>query len=103
MRKSVMIGTRNNTDPIRAELFSVEQLTQLAKELAAFPVKISRRSQLEHLRRVQNNGRVLQTLYKRFAERDQNLYRTPAIEWFLDNFHLIIEQVRGVVEDLSPK
>ncbi len=94
---------RKDQDPIRAELYSIDQLTELAKKLAGFPVQEQRRSQREHLRREERNGQILQQLYLDFSERDTAAYRTPAQDWFLDNFHLIIEQVRGVIEDLSPK
>ncbi|MCI0412147.1 DUF3131 domain-containing protein [bacterium] len=50
------------------------------------------------------NRELLQDLYQRLtARKDPAAYRTPAQEWFLDNFYLIIEQVRGILQDLSPK
>ena len=93
---------RKNTDPIRGELYSLEKLSQLAKDLAAIPTSLPQRSRKEQLEQIKNNKIILEKLYKRFSNREPEAYRTPAQEWFLDNYHLIVDQLRGVIEDLSP-
>ncbi len=91
------------SDPIRSELYSIEQLIHLAEEWAQYPVKTQKRPKFEHLERVKRNRELLQNLYQRLSARQEPAYRTPAQEWFLDNFYLIMEQVRGILEDLSPR
>jgi cellobiose phosphorylase len=81
--------------PLRAELFSVEQMAVFAKSLA-------KRHELETLRgpdrllpRLNENELLLQDAYQflqvKAVKKNPLL---PADEWFLDNFYLIEEQIR---------
>ena len=94
---------RKNTDPIRGELYSLEKLSELATKLAAIPITFPQRSRKAQLEQIKNNKVILEKLYKRFYDRQPEAYRTPAQEWFLDNYHLIADQLRGVMDDLSPQ
>ncbi|HEY3322746.1 MAG TPA: glucoamylase family protein [Planctomycetota bacterium] len=81
--------------PLRAELFGVEQLVRHAKVLAA-------RHDLETaphpdrlLPRLYENEVILNDVYQLISAAAQKAWTVaPAAEWLLDNFHLIREQIR---------
>lgn len=89
--------------PIRAEeLYSVERLEQYAAKLAA-EHQVSTRPQRGRrlLPRLEDDARVLVTTYHTLAEairRESAI--SPAAEWFVDNFHIVEDQLREVREDL---
>ena len=84
--------------PIRSELFSVERLEQHAESLAAaqrVTSKIGRGRPIAP--RLQQNSRVLIETYRaivRATHARQPI--TPAAEWFLDNYHIVDEQIREI-------
>ncbi len=90
--------------PIRSELFSVERLEQHAESLAAaqrVTSKIGRGRPIAP--RLQQNTRVLIESYRtivRATHARQSI--TPAAEWFLDNYHIVDEQIREIRDDLPP-
>ena len=91
-------------DPILSELFSIERLELHGEALAGthkINDKPSRGQPL--LPRVRENGRVLAECQKRIAHavREERAI-TPAAEWLLDNFHIVEDQVRQIIEDLPP-
>jgi len=91
-------------EPIRAELFGVERLEQHAASLAvAQVVTDDARVGLLLTPRVLDNGRVLVKSYQAIARtiHDEKTI-TPAAEWFVDNFHIIDEQLREIIDDLPP-
>ena len=99
-RWSTALGQDNiatDEQPLRAELFSVGQLEQHARTLAGWH-KIA-----------PSNGRGVDRLLPRLGDNEVALREahalitdavtrgtriTPAAEWFIDNYHLIEEQVR---------
>jgi cyclic beta-1,2-glucan synthetase len=87
-----------------AELFSVERLEQHAEMLAAEHV-VLRKNHGGHalLRGVKRNARLLHDGFKSVAEsiRDKKAI-TPAAEWLADNFHIVEEQIREIIDDLPP-
>ncbi|WHZ13657.1 MAG: Cyclic beta-1,2-glucan synthase [Nitrospira sp.] len=91
-------------EPIRAELFGVERLEQHAESLAAAQIVTgaSRRGRLL-TPRVLENGRVLLESYRTIARaiREEKAI-TPAAEWLVDNFHIVDEQLREIIDDLPP-
>jgi len=91
-------------EPIRAELFGVERLEQHAESLAAAQ-KVSGNSRRGRLLtpRVLENGRVLVASYRSIALaiREEKTI-TPAAEWLVDNFHIVDEQLREIIDDLPP-
>jgi len=97
-----VIATAIVDEPIRAELFGVERLEQHAASLAAaerITEKPSRKRVL--LPRVRDNRRVLIDAYHSIvaavgAKREITL----AEEWFLDNFHVVDEQIREIRDHL---
>ncbi|MDH5319746.1 MAG: protein ndvB [Nitrospira sp.] len=91
-------------EPIRAELFGVERLEQHAASLAvAQVVTDDARGGRLLTPRVLDNKRVLVESYQAIARtiRDEKAI-TPADEWFVDNFHLVDEQLREIIDDLPP-
>jgi cyclic beta-1,2-glucan synthetase len=85
--------------PLRAELFSVSQLENHAKWLAQRDeVVVGRgagRGSNRLLQRLTSNEKVLREAYELVAEAVKRGRRiTPAAEWFIDNFHLIEDQIR---------
>jgi len=91
-------------EPIRAELFGVERLEQHAASLAAAQV-VTADARVGRLLtpRVLDNGRVLVASYQAIARTilDEKTI-TPAAEWFIDNFHIVDEQLREIIDDLPP-
>ena len=81
--------------PLRAELFSADQMEQHGKRLAAMHQLTKEHLQDQLLPRLAANEVVLNGVYNRVAAAVKaNLHITPASEWLLDNFYLIEEQIR---------
>ena len=81
--------------PLRSELFNVEQLERHAKTLAAsHPLTTERTADILLLRLNENEDVLVQTyeLVTKAAERKRRI--SPASEWLVDNFYLIEEQIR---------
>ncbi|HEY1546780.1 MAG TPA: glucoamylase family protein, partial [Kofleriaceae bacterium] len=81
--------------PLRAELFSASQLEQHAKMLAGSHVVSAHRGEDQLLERLAENKRALGAAYTLIADavaRGRQI--TPAAEWFIDNYHLLEEQIR---------
>ena len=92
----------NQTEPIRAELFSVERLEQHAASLAAAQIVAAEPGGGRPLiPRVRENGRVLRECYQSISKAIQQEHTiTPAADWLVDNFHIIDEQLREIRDDL---
>ncbi len=89
---------------IRSELFSAERLEQHAESLARAQTVSDRPPRRRPLpRRLNENADVLIETYRKIARaaRDGRSI-TPAGEWFLDNFHIVEEQVREIRRNLPP-
>ena len=83
------------TEPaLRAELFSVEQLTRHARVLAANHPLLTRRGSNGLLARLNDNERILRAFNRGTVAVDPRRWITPAAEWLLDNFYLIEEQIQ---------
>ena len=81
--------------PLRAELFSITQLERHAARLAASHTISPRRPDDRLLTRLADNAAVLADAYVLVSEAvTRGRQITPAAEWFLDNYHLIEEQIR---------
>ena len=93
-------GTRNtlrndrNTELLRSELFSIEQLKRHALVLAGQHRIDPRPGRDRLLPRLRNNERVLRAAYAVVtATAIQGQRSVPAEAWLLDNFYLIEQQV----------
>ncbi len=81
--------------PLRAELFSADQMELHGKRLAAVHQLTQEHPRDQLLTRLAANEVVLNGVYERVAAAVKaNLRITPASEWLLDNFYLIEEQIR---------
>ncbi|MEL7237715.1 MAG: hypothetical protein AAGK78_02545, partial [Planctomycetota bacterium] len=82
--------------PLRGDLYSVDQLVQHAKTLAgwhATDTSAAREDRL--LSRLDENEAVLEEAYELVVDAAEKGRRiSPAAEWLIDNFYLIEEQVR---------
>jgi cellobiose phosphorylase len=81
--------------PLRAELYSVDQLERHAKALAGWHRASSGRAPDKLIPRLDANERVLIAAYDAVTTAvDRGRRIAPAAEWLLDNFYLIEEQIR---------
>jgi cyclic beta-1,2-glucan synthetase len=95
--------TQPTTEPIRAELLSVERLEDLAETIAKHRVSERRRPDAGLLARVRDNGRVLLRCYRTLASVvNEDRTPTPAAEWLVDNFHIVEEVLNEIRTDLPP-
>ena len=90
--------------PLRAELFSRQQMEQHGKVLARAHHLSSRRGSDELLARLAENETLLVAVRALLTEAvNDNRRITPAGEWLLDNFYLIEEQIRTARRHLPPR
>ncbi|HEX8605393.1 MAG TPA: cyclic beta 1-2 glucan synthetase, partial [Pseudoduganella sp.] len=81
--------------PLRAELYSAQQMAQHGRTLAEAHVLSRRGSPDRLLARLADNARLLRTTADELtAAVKEGRQITPASEWLLDNYYLIEEQVR---------
>jgi cyclic beta-1,2-glucan synthetase len=89
-------------EPIRAELLSIERLEQQAEALAAgHRVSLGVAPGRPVRPRLRENAKILTEAYQDIAnsaKSDQPI--TPAAEWMLDNFYIVEEQVREILDDM---
>ena len=81
--------------PLRAELFNVDQLQRHAESLAASHRLATGRLPDKLIARLDENERILvetHELVTAAAKRNRRI--APAAEWLLDNFYLIEDQIR---------
>ncbi len=80
--------------PLRAELFSVDQLTRHAKALADSHRIVTGGGSSRLLTRLGRNEEILRTFNRMTLAVNLDQRITPAAEWLFDNFGLIEEQVQ---------
>ena len=85
---------RVSEPPLRAELFSVEQLARHAKALAARHQVVTRKGSNCLLARLVQNESILRDFNGTTLDENPGRRITPAAEWLLDNFYLIEEQIQ---------
>ncbi|HTB05366.1 MAG TPA: glucoamylase family protein, partial [Bacteroidia bacterium] len=85
-----------NEEPLRAELFSYEQMGRFGKTLAETH-KLSTKSRKDHLlKRLADNEIILHEVRKLLTDTIKRKYQiTPAGEWLIDNFYLVEEHIRN--------
>lgn len=89
--------------PLRDELFSMDQFAAHAKTIAARHAVSFERSHEKLLPRLKNNEKILLQAYELFNESGKAKRRiSPAGEWLLDNYYLIEEQIR-LAQQYLPK
>jgi cyclic beta-1,2-glucan glucanotransferase len=100
-----LLGATARADeaPLRAELFTADQMEQHGKRLAAGHELTFARAQDRLLPRLASNEKVLVSVWALLMRNAQHQRRvTPAGEWLLDNFYLIEEEVRTAKRHLPP-
>ena len=80
--------------PLRADLFSVEQLARHAKALAAEHQVFTRQGSNQLLTRLGQNEEILRSFNHATMAVASGRRITPAAEGLLDNFYLIEEQIQ---------
>ena len=85
---------RASEPPLRAELFSIEQLARHAKALALSHQLGVRQRSNSLLSRLGDNEAILREFNRATLAVDPSRSITPAAEWLLDNFYLIDEQIQ---------
>ncbi len=92
---SVASDATTQDEPLRAALFSADQMAAHGKRLAGAHVLGDTPSTDRLLLRLASNERVLVDLGKQLAAAaDAERRFSPAAEWLLDNFYLIEEEIR---------
>jgi hypothetical protein len=85
---------RASDPPLRAELFSVDQLARHARTLSVdHRVTIGQGRNLL-LERLGENERIIGNFNRATFAVDHSRHITPAAEWLLDNYYLIEEQIQ---------
>ncbi|MBE0549273.1 MAG: cyclic beta 1-2 glucan synthetase, partial [Rubrivivax sp.] len=100
-----LLGAAASADeaPLRAELFTADQMAQHGKSLAAAHELTFARARDRLLPRLAANEKVLVSVWARLMRNAQQQHRvTPAGEWLLDNFYLIEEEIRTAKRHLPP-
>ena len=85
---------RTNQPPLRAELFSIEQLTRHARGLAAAHQIVPHHTFNRLLARLDANEQCLLAFNRATRAVNTNRHITPAAEWLLDNFYLIEQHIQ---------
>jgi len=85
---------RAGEPPLRAELFSMEQLSAHAWALATGHRIETRRLASNLLSRLDHNEQTLRAFNRSTLAVESDRRITPAAEWLLDNFYLIEEQIQ---------
>ena len=83
-----------NEPPLRADLFSVQQLSRHAKSLAASQTVVTTQGSNWLLSRLGQNENILRSFNRATSTGNPSRRITPAAEWLLDNFYLIEEQIQ---------
>ncbi|HEY4335372.1 MAG TPA: cyclic beta 1-2 glucan synthetase, partial [Puia sp.] len=85
----------NEKPPLRAELFSTDQMALYGKTLAGRHQVVMGRAPNQLLKRLAGNEELLLEVYELLTDAVKENHRIiPAGEWLLDNFYLIQEQIR---------
>src|SRR6476646_6952391 len=86
------------------ELLGIEPLEEHARRLAAL-LTVSRRRPFgwTHVKRLREHTRALRAAYTSLADdAARGEPSSPAAEWLLDNFHIVIAALRDITHDLPP-
>ncbi len=82
-------------EPLRAELFNLDQFEQHAVTLAGLHKITYRRGREKLLSRLMENEEIIMQAYELLAETEDSKRKvSPAGDWLLDNYYLIEEQIR---------
>ncbi|MFN7733496.1 MAG: glycosyltransferase family 2 protein, partial [Pirellula sp.] len=89
--------------PLRAELYSVEQLERHARAIAGLHEVSSVRGPDDLLIRLAENKQIITETYDLIvAAAARDALNEPAADWLLDNFYLVEEQIHSIERLLPP-
>ena len=90
--------------PSSIDLLGIEPLEEQARRLAAlFTVSPRRRGSAAHLKTLRRHTAALRRVYTSLTgDVARGEPSTPAAEWLLDNFHIVLAAVRDIHHDLPP-
>ncbi len=83
-----------NQPPLRAELFSLEQLARHAEALGRRHQVVAKGKPPLLLSRLEHNEEIIRAFNRATLAVDKTRRITPASEWLVDNFYLIEEQIQ---------
>src|SRR6266545_1862689 len=87
--------------PIRGELLNPDQLDQRARAIAATHTATLRAGDVRLLlAALDRNQRVIGAAHHTLSQDTRPREITPAAEWLLDNFHIVVAQIREIRQDL---
>ncbi len=90
--------------PLRADLFSFEQMNEYGKNLAKTHHISERQNKESLLSRLSDNEKTLNEVRKILMEAIRNdITISPAGEWLIDNFYLIEEHIRTITKHLPKR
>jgi cellobiose phosphorylase len=97
-------ATNNRPAHARLELLGIEALEEHARRLAAlFTTSQSRRGGNAHLKALRKHTHALKQVYTALADdAKRGEPSSPAAEWLLDNFHIVLSSLRDIHHDLPP-
>ncbi|MFZ4597388.1 MAG: GH36-type glycosyl hydrolase domain-containing protein [Terrimicrobiaceae bacterium] len=95
-------GQKAGEQPLRSELFSLDQLVAHARELARSQRVSTRPGTNRLLERLDENAKILQAFNRTTLSVDLERRVTHAAEWLLDNFYLIEEEIQTARRHLPP-
>src|SRR3954469_20169377 len=87
------------------ELLGIEPLEEHARRLAALlTVSVRQRGDSRaHLKRLRRHAKTLRHVYTALADdAKRGEPSSPAAEWLLDNFHIVVAALRDIRHDLPP-
>jgi cyclic beta-1,2-glucan synthetase len=86
--------SNNESQPLRAEIYTEEQLEQHAVDIARRHTLIEKHPAEQLLKRLSENEKILLEVHSILTDNVKQSNRiVPAAEWLLDNFYLIEEQI----------
>jgi cyclic beta-1,2-glucan synthetase len=88
--------------PLRSELFSLDQLVSHAAALAGLHRVSPKRGSSRLLERLDHNAEILEAFNRKTLTADPTRRVTHAAEWLLDNFYLIEEEIQMARRHLPP-
>lgn len=80
--------------PLRAELFSIQQLASHGRSTALSHRTVIHLGKNGLLSKLDSNERGLRAFNHALLSEGADAHHTPAAEWMLDNFHLVEEQIQ---------
>jgi cyclic beta-1,2-glucan synthetase len=88
--------------PASIDLLGIEPLEEHARRLAAlFTVSLRRRGSTAHLKALRRHTLTLRKVYRSLAaDVGRGEPSSPAADWLLDNFHIVLAAVRDIHHDL---